>query len=142
MLCLFDDFLNQPNENIITGGGNYLGVISCCSDREEEKIPDWQKIPNFPLTSEFLPYFDEENPDSMDFLYEGYKAAISLKEKLCTQRKNFCDDGTPESYEKGEKNPRCDQVAIQITCDKDLKKYLSSIGKKKICNYKRTFRCI
>jgi len=60
--------------------------------------------------------------------FAGLRNAINkakeFQQKLCDNRRKFCDDGRPERYKCGEANQRCDTVTIYVICDKDMERQM------------------
>ena len=48
---------------------------------------------------------------------KALKSARAFVERLCANRRKFCDDGTPQRYHCGEKNQRRDRVTITVWMD-------------------------
>jgi len=119
-----EEFLNQhavPNESIVTGCGNYVGIVSCFSARYQHgAIPDHHQIPGFP---EWRRVLDEQ------YAFAGLRNAINkakeFQRKLCDNRRKFCDDGRSERYKCGAANQRCDSVTIHVECDQDMRRQMT-----------------
>ena len=98
----------------------YLGVLGCgnyapggpWSVDKLPGIPDDQQIPGFPVNPPLMPY-----EQMYGFLKDGLQAAREFVRQLCENRREFCDDGTPERYLCGANNQRCDSVTITVWLD-------------------------
>lgn len=112
---------NVSNPDIITGCGNYVGVVSCFSGIYEDIISDSGKIPGFPDMRRKALAADK----AFKALTGAKNDAGALAKTLCTNRRKFADDGCPERYACGAENQRCDRVTITITCDAAMQKLLT-----------------
>ncbi|MGB4728002.1 MAG: hypothetical protein WBH86_11405, partial [Thermogutta sp.] len=114
--------LNFLNKNRDSGDhplcpSKYLAVVGCGkfvpSISPDQQIPEYYP-PDFLQSSKFI-----------EVANAALKAAKELAEQLCENRKKFCDDGTPERYECGSKNQRCDSVSITVTYDDYVSRFLT-----------------
>ncbi|MDX1929039.1 MAG: RHS repeat-associated core domain-containing protein, partial [Pirellulaceae bacterium] len=110
------------NDSIVTGCGNYVGLVSCFTGMVQDLIPADNKIPDFPDWG-MAPLKAENVIRSMRIVFEKARAFAAT---LCKNREQFCDDGTRDRYECGDKNQRCDAVTITITCDADMRRLMEA----------------
>ena len=73
-------------------------------------------IPNSPSWRDVL-----KAKHAIGGLKNAIEGAREFAKRLCNNRKSFCDDGTTERYQCGEKDQRCDSVTITVTCDTAMK---------------------
>ncbi|WP_460185654.1 RHS repeat domain-containing protein [Thermopirellula anaerolimosa] len=96
----------------------YLGVVGC--GRFVPDISADQQIPGYGGPPELL-----HASKFMEVANAVLRAAEKLASQLCENRRKFCDDGTPERYECGAKNQRCDSVTITVTYDRYVSRLLN-----------------
>jgi len=113
----FREAHDVPNENIITGCGNYLAYVGCKGATLNAKVTTkGRRVPDYEGFKG-----PAEAGKMLNELQKALAAARDLQKKLCENRKKFCDDGTGEQYQCGENMRRCDSVTIHVHCDADMK---------------------
>ncbi|MGM0490851.1 MAG: hypothetical protein ACQESR_29350, partial [Planctomycetota bacterium] len=111
---------HDKDTNIITGCGNYLGLVACRSRKLNNLVDERRQIPDFPTTTLVL-----HSSKVMEETEKALKKAKEWQDTLCEKRKEFCDDGTAERYDSTCRDmQRCDSVTIHVVCDKDIKTLL------------------
>jgi RHS repeat-associated protein len=107
---------NRGPDNDKTGCGPYLSFVSCFSSDYTNRLGAANLIPNSPSWRDVL-----KAKHAIGGLKNAIEGAREFAKRLCNNRKSFCDDGTTERYQCGEKDQRCDSVTITVTCDTAMK---------------------
>ncbi len=126
---LVDFYDSQTGKNTYKGNkicpSQYFGFVGCGvfgpgGDLSAlPSVPGQQQIPGFPPMPNLL-----NGSEVFGMLKMALDRARAFADQLCENRKEFCDDGTPQRYNCGASNQRCDSVEIGVKYDKHISKLL------------------